>query len=82
MKKFSTIDNVGEITRFAKNGWNRLDGGGPTDRGNSTSITFLAITYLTLLYLPSAFLFSLLIVYSKNVSTDLDARWLERRDLL
>jgi hypothetical protein len=30
--KFSTIDYVDEITRCAKNGCNRLAGGGPTDR--------------------------------------------------
>ena len=30
--KFCTIDYVGELTRCAKNGWNRLAGGGPTDR--------------------------------------------------
>ena len=30
--KFCTIDYVGEVTRCAKNGCNRLAGGGPTDR--------------------------------------------------
>ena len=30
--KFCTIDYVGEFTRCAKTGWNRLAGGGPTDR--------------------------------------------------
>ena len=30
--KFCTIDYVGELTRCAKNGCNRLAGGGPTDR--------------------------------------------------
>ena len=44
--KFCTIDYVGELTRCAKNGWNRLAGGGPTDRWNITSKTFLTILYL------------------------------------
>ena len=30
--KFCTIAYIGEIIRFAKNGWNRLAGGGLTDR--------------------------------------------------
>ena len=30
--KFCTINYVGELTRCAKNGWNRLAGSGPTDR--------------------------------------------------
>jgi hypothetical protein len=53
--KFRTIDYVGEITRCAKNGYNRLAGGGPTDKWNITSNTFLTIhytlPYFTLLYL-------------------------------
>jgi hypothetical protein len=32
MIKFCTIDYVGDVTRYAKNGCNRLAGGGPTDR--------------------------------------------------
>jgi hypothetical protein len=49
--KFCTIDYVGDIMRFAKNGCNGLAGGGPTDRWNITSKTFLTIPYLTLPYL-------------------------------
>ena len=49
--KFCTIDYVGALTRGAKNGWNRLAGGGPTDRWNITSKTFLTIPYFTLPYL-------------------------------
>jgi hypothetical protein len=45
--KFSTIYNVDEITRFAKNGCNRLARGGPTDRWNITSKTFHTITCCT-----------------------------------
>jgi hypothetical protein len=30
--KFCSIDYVGEVTRCAENGWNRLAGGGPTHR--------------------------------------------------
>jgi hypothetical protein len=30
--KFRTINNVGELTRRAKNGLNRLAEGGPTER--------------------------------------------------
>ena len=58
--KFCTIDYVGKITRCAKNGWNRLVGGGPTDRWNITSKTFLTIrklphfTLLFFLYASSA----------------------------
>jgi hypothetical protein len=46
--KFCTIDYVGEVTRCAKIGWNRLTGGGPTNRWNITSKTFLTIPDLTL----------------------------------
>ena len=49
--KFPTIDKVGKLTRCTKNGCNRLAGGGPTDRWNITSKTFLTIPYLTILYL-------------------------------
>ena len=48
--KFCTIDYFGELTRCAKNGWDRLTGGGPTDRWNITSKAFLPTPYLTLLY--------------------------------
>jgi hypothetical protein len=30
--KFCTIDYIGEVMQCAKNGWNRLAAGGPTDR--------------------------------------------------
>jgi hypothetical protein len=49
--KFCTIDEVGEVTRCSKNGWNRFAGGGPTDRWNIASKTFLTILYLTLPFL-------------------------------
>jgi hypothetical protein len=68
--KFCTIDYVGEVTRYAKNGWNRLARGGPTDRSNITSKTFLTIPYLTLLYFTFVFLVNLC---SKNGLTDLRA---------
>jgi hypothetical protein len=46
--KFCTINYVGEITRFAKNDWNQLAGGGPTDRWNEILKTSLTLHYLTL----------------------------------
>jgi hypothetical protein len=66
--KFCKIDYVGEVTRCAKNGWNRLAGGGP-------SKAYLNIPYLT-------YLFFLVIVYSKIGLTNLNTRWLKRRGLL
>jgi hypothetical protein len=48
--KLCTIDNVGKVTRCAKKSWNRLYGGGPTDRWNITSKTLLTILYLTFFY--------------------------------
>jgi hypothetical protein len=46
--KFRTIDNIGQVARFTKNGWNRLADGGPTDKGNLKN--FLTILYLAFLY--------------------------------
>jgi hypothetical protein len=69
--KFCTNDNVGEVTRSAKDDWNRLAKGGPTDRWNITSKTFLAtITSFTLLYLTLPYLI-LVCFYSPNSLTDL-----------
>jgi hypothetical protein len=73
--KFCTIAYIGKFTRCAKNGWNRLTGGGPTDRWNITSKTLLAIPYFTLPFFIEC-------LYSPNRSTDLYARWLKRRGLL
>ena len=53
--KFCTIDYVSEHTRCAKNGCNRLAGGGPTDRWNITSIFVL---YFTLPYFTFFFLYA------------------------
>jgi hypothetical protein len=44
--EISTIDYAGEVTQCAKNGWNRLAGGGPTDRWNITSKTCLTYNLL------------------------------------
>jgi hypothetical protein len=38
-----------KITRWAENGLNRLAGGGPADRWNITSKTFLTLPYFTIL---------------------------------
>ena len=43
--KFCKIDYVGELTRCAKNGCNRLAGGGPTHRWNITSIFVQYFTF-------------------------------------
>jgi hypothetical protein len=43
--KFCTIDNVGEVTRYYKTSWNRLAGGGSTDKWNITSKTVLTFPY-------------------------------------
>jgi hypothetical protein len=59
-------------TRWAKNSWNRLAGGGPTDRWNIIWKTFL-------LYLTLHFLF----LYASTAwLTDLHARWFKRCGLL
>jgi hypothetical protein len=56
--KLCTNDYVGEVSDVTNKCWNRWTGGGPTDRWNITSETFLTIPYPTLLYftLPLFFL--------------------------
>ena len=53
---FCKIDYFGDLTPCAKNGCNRLTWGGPTDRWNITSKTFLT-KGLTLPYFTLPFLF-------------------------
>ena len=68
--KFCTINYVGELTWCTKNGCNRLARGGPTDRWNVTSTTFLTISYFIFFWC----------LYSPNGLTDLHARSINSDD--
>jgi hypothetical protein len=75
--KFCTVDYVGETTKPAKSGYNRMDRGGSPYRWNISIYTLL---YFTLLYF-TFFLFPYQ-AYRQDPWTDLHARYLKRRGLL
>jgi hypothetical protein len=70
--KFCTVDYVGETTKHAKNGYNRLARGGSPCRWNISIYTLL---YFTLPFFRYQ-------AYRPDHWTDLHARYLKRRGLL
>jgi hypothetical protein len=71
--KFCTIDYVGETTKRAKNGYNRMGRGGSPYSWNISIYTLLYLTFFFLLLYQA---------YRPHHWTDLHARYLKRRGLL
>ena len=71
--KSCTIDYVGKITKYAKNGWNRFSGGCSPYTWNILTILYFTLPYLTFFFLERS--------YRSDGSTDFHARYLKQRGL-
>jgi hypothetical protein len=86
--KFCIIDYVGETSKRAKNGYNRLARGGSPYSWNISIYTLpyyvsiYTLPYFTLLYLTLPFFLFRYQAYRPDHWTDLHARYLKRRGLL